>query len=461
MSRQNLRTKEVLLDLGHTRLSVRVPEDADVLKMARAEPVRHPAQEVRRALLHPISTRPLSEIVRIKRLAKPSTRAVIVISDNTRPVPYTEEPGILIPIIEQLIKAGLQPAQICLLVATGTHRPMTEPELRKMLDPRVFALNIPILQHDCRDAGMMVPVKIQETGASVSVNRVYVESDIKILTGLVESHFMAGASGGRKSVCPGLVAEGSTYALHSGPILNSPYATDLILEGNPVHEASLQTARATGCDFIVNATLNSDFCLTGVFAGELDEAHRKAVEKLKTYAAIPARKTYDMVITHTGYVGVNHYQAAKGALVSVPVLREGGVCILAAVHPDKDPIGGANYRQMIRLLTRLGSDRFLEKILDPSWEFVPEQWEAQMWTRLFRKTRPENLIYATLDIPPEDFDGLPAKDARDLIPDAEDLPGLANGAVRWGLETLEKRLGRAPKIAVLQDGPYGIPLPEK
>ena len=450
--------KEVLFDLGHTKFSVQIPDKADVLRMGKAEVVTHPDKEIYRALRSPKKCPPLQEIVRNKLRSNPLADAVIVISDNTRPVPYSGKSGILFPILEEMIKAGLPPGQIRLLVATGTHRAMDEEELKRMLDPRVSSLNLSIINHDSRKQEDLDKIGWTNYGGEIRINRIYLRSDIKILTGLVESHFMAGASGGRKSICPGLISESSTHALHSGPILQSPRARDLVLDGNPVHEEALKVAKMAGCDMIVNVTLDSDFRLTGVFAGDLEEAHQEAYEKLLSYAAIPFQKKYDLVITHAGYVGVNHYQAAKGALVCAPLVKDQGLCLLAALHTDKDPIGRENYKRMLRLLGEVGSEKFIRMILDPAWTFVPEQWEAQMWTRLFGKTSPENLLYCCLEIPDEDFSWIPGTNAQALVGKPNCLPLLVDKSIVWAVGTLQARLNRHPEIAVLPDGPYGIPI---
>jgi hypothetical protein len=159
-------------------------------------------------------------------------------------------------------------------------------------------------------------------------------------------------------------------------------------------------------------------------------------------------------------VGKNHYQAAKGALVCLPLVKPNGMCILAAPHSDSDPIGGANYKAMMRLLGDLGPEKFLEKILDPSWTFVPEQWEAQMWAKLFLKISSQNLLYNTLDISKEAFSWLPGMDARSLTMHTKDLEELVAGSIGWALDYLRKTLQREPTLAVLLDGPYGIPFLE-
>lgn len=449
--------KKIPFDLGHLRFPVQIPDYADVLRMGKAGAIPNPRDAIRAALKSPVNSPSLQEIIRKKLRSNPGAKAVIVISDNTRPVPYSGESGILFPVIDEMMLAGLRPQQIRLLVATGTHRALEERELRKMLDPRVLALDLAVINHDSRKGGDLIKICRTEHGGDIQVNRFYIESDIKILTGLVESHFMAGVSGGRKSICPGLISEESTHALHSGPILHSPLSRDLVLEGNPVHEEALKVARAAGCDMLVNVTLDSDFKLTGVFAGDLEEAHRAAFDRLCTYASIPFQKKYDLVITHAGFVGINHYQAAKGALVCVPLIKKDAICILGAHHSDKDPVGGENYKSMLKLLAEVGPEKFIQSILDPSWTFVPEQWEVQMWTRLLTKIPPKNLLYGCLEIPDRDFAWLPGTNARTLAPKSESLERLINQAIVWAVERQKSRLGRYPEAVVLPDGPYGIP----
>ncbi len=454
----NFATKEVLFDLGHIQFPIRIPDDTRVLRMGKANLLSNPEEEIRSALNAPISCPPLNEIVKRKLATKPHAQAVIVISDHTRPVPYKGKSGILYPVVDEMLKAGLKPSQIRLLIATGTHRSMSEKELRAVLDPRIFSLKLQIVNHDCLSSTGLVSIGRTEWGGDILLNRLYVESDIKVVTGLVESHFMAGASGGRKAICPGLLAQDSTYILHGGSILSSPSARDLVLDGNPVHREALRVAKMAGCDLAVNVTIDADYKLTGIYAGDLEKTHLEAVKMLKSYAAIKTQEKFDVVLTHAGYVGINHYQAAKGATICAPILQENGRCILAAFHTDSDPIGGSNYKKMMRLLGKVGPEEFCRMILDPSWEFVPEQWEAQMWTRLFNVIPPKNLIYCSLEIPENAFSWLPETDARSLIHDPKSLAELVEKSLYWAIKEESARLKKTPRVAVLPDGPYGIPV---
>jgi nickel-dependent lactate racemase len=450
--------KDIHFNLGKTSFSFKVPEEAEVLKMGKAALLKNPEEKIYRSLSHSIGSPSVKKLIQKKIKHNPQAQAVVVISDNTRPVPYRGKQGILFPLIQQMTEAGLPSSQILILVATGIHRLMSEKELKEFLDPRIFKSGIRIINHDSRNKDNFVYVGQTEFGGQIHLNRFYVQSDIKICTGLVESHFMAGVSGGRKAICPGLISEDSTYLLHSGPILAHPKAKDLVLQGNPVHEEALRVAKMAGCDMIINVTLDSQYRLTGVFSGDMEKAHIEAVTKLKQYASIPVHKKYDLVISHSGYVGVNHYQAAKAGVVCSSILKDKGICVLASHHTDIDPIGGPLYKKMLKLLGDEGADQFEKLITDPSWTFVPEQWEAQMWGRLFKKIPFENLIYCTLEIPTSDFSWLPGTDARSLFPEATSLKKLTEQSISWAIKKLHYQGVKRLEIAVLLDGPYGIPV---
>ena len=103
-------------------------------------------------------------------------------------------------------------------------------------------------------------------------------------------------------------------------------------------------ARTVGVDFIVNVNLDRDLCLTQIFAGDLVQAHMRAYEMIKGYAEIPADREFDIVLTHGGYVGRDHYQTAKAGVGALPVVKQGGVIVIAANNRDPlEPVGSIAY----------------------------------------------------------------------------------------------------------------------
>lgn len=455
-----MKTKTVPVTIGTAALELNLPVNTDVLTMKTAQPLLNPASAVARALREPVAAPALERIVLEKLRENPYAQAVVVISDNTRPVPYRGESGILWPVVKMLLDCGVTNDRILILVATGTHRALTEEELRTMLAPEIFTAGIQVKNHDCRNSADLVYLGQTSRGSQVYINSDYMQADLKILTGLVESHFMAGVSGGRKSVCPGLIGEKSTYVFHGAPLLASPQADLMVLQGNPCHEESLEVAKMAGVDFIVNVTLDCDYKLTGVFAGDLEKAHEKAVEKLSEYTTIPIEHEYDLVVTHGGFVGLNHYQTAKTAVGAALAVKPGGKMIIAADITDLDPVGSNNYRTVLHLLTMMGAEKFSQLLLSPDWAFVPDQWQVQMWAKVFRKINMEDLYYFSPQLPARDYQIIPGTDGNKFLPEELQYTGCPD-TIRLFIEKairscLETPGAEEKTVAFLAGGPYGI-----
>ncbi len=446
------------MEYGDETLRLRLPAAAERLAMPDDPPLPQPGAAIRDALRHPMGAAALEEIARAKTRAVPRPQAVVVVSDNTRPVPYRGASGILEPIVQALRKGGI--TDILLLIATGTHRALTPQELRALLPASVFDGAIAILNHDCTDDAQLRSVGRTPLGTEAVVNRRYLEADLKILTGLVEPHFMAGASGGPKSVCPGLAGMQATHVFHGAPLMEDERCASLHCTDNPCHDESMSVAEMAGVDFIVNVTLNGDKALTGVFAGDLRVAHRAAVARLLEKNAIYIEREYDLAVTHAGFAGINHYQTAKAAVEAAKAVRQAGGIALAARHTDVDPVGGPHYRRVLPMLAQMGAEACARRFLDESWTFVPEQWEVQMWGRVFRKLeRMENLVYCAPSLTGERFvaGGIPGRDGGIGVAPRSDERAWAEAMMQ---QAIDRHLRRNPaaSVALLAHGPYGVPV---
>jgi len=458
-----MKTKEIKINTGKKEIKPNLPSQTDIFKMRQSKTISDPQTVINRELDNSEDdSLSLKQIIKKKLAKKPSLKAVIVISDNTRPVPYTGDNGILWPIIKRLLINGVKKENILILVATGTHRALSEKELKEMLDDRVFKNDITIKNHDCQDEKLCY-LGTTERNDQIYLNRDYMNADLKILTGLVESHFMAGASGGRKSICPGLIGEESTYLFHGPHILDSPNCRDLVLEGNPCHEEALQIAKLAGVDYIVNVTLDHNYNLTGVFAGDLEIAHKRAVEKLKEYVVIPFEQKYDIVITHGGFVGLNHYQVAKAAVVTIPILKKNSKLIIVADTYDQDPLGSQNYKTVLHLLKLMGHQKFNRLLKSSDWQFIPDQWQVQMWSKLFKIIKQRNLIFYSPQLKENDYQIIPGLNGSNLLGSMDNEKNnsakmglFIEKAVNKSIQEIKKRGEENIKIACLSSGPYGI-----
>ena len=453
--------KRVEVEYGPTSFPVLVPPDCRILEMAEVPPLANPRDRIRASIHGPIGTDPLPEMLRAKCKPLRDLTVCITTSDITRPVPYKGERGILPPLLRLLEETGVAREHITLLVGTGTHRASTPEEKIAMFGEEVTA-QYRIVDHDCDDPGL-VDIGKTRAGTEVLINPCFVRADVKIATALVESHFMAGASGGRKAVCPALVSRRTIARFHSAEVLDSPNATNLVLEGNPCHEEAVEIATKAGVDFIINTVLNRRLELIDVFSGDMLLAHAKAVQLLRKIVTVPIEQEYDIVLTHGGYVGINHYQNAKAAVNALPVVKDQGILILAACERDLDPIGPLTYKSLLHLLKLQGPAGYLSTLRHPGWRFTKDQWEPQMWGKVLEKVGETGLIYCSARLSAEAHQIVPGVMGWDYLPDdqyADDMEqarAMAQNAVvaavlqqTWG--------GRAPSVAFIKEGPYAVPV---
>jgi nickel-dependent lactate racemase len=454
--------KTVEVEYGATAFEVRVPGHCQILEMKEVPPLADARARIRASIYGPIGSRPLPEILRGK--GKPVDRLTVCIttSDITRPVPYKGESGILPPLLELLHQAGIRRENVTLLVGTGTHRVSTRDEKVAMFGEEVVA-QYKIADHECDNDAALLDIGKTKSGTEIRINRSYYEADVKIATALVESHFMAGASGGRKAICPALVSRKTIEKFHGAQFLDSPLATNLVLEGNPCHEEALEIAQKAGVDFIINTVLNRRLQLIDAFSGDLIQAHARAVERLKSIVAIPVEREHDIVLTHGGYVGINHYQNAKAAVNALPVVKEGGFIVLAACERDEDPIGPTTYKTLLHLLKLQGTDGYMSTLLHPSWKFTKDQWEPQMWAKVLDKIGEEGLIYCSSFLSRKEHQIVPGETGWDYLPDeayqddVERTRAMVQNAIIYAVK--HPRWGSTnASVAFIKEGPYAVPV---
>ena len=458
--------KKVSVEFGRDALEISVPPDCVELGMKDVPVLPDPRAAIQKAFSDPVSSLTLEEIIREKGKPPEELSVAIAVSDITRPVPYKGENGILLPILKRLESSGVRKENIKIVVATGMHRASTHEEKLEMYGEEIVR-QFTIQDHDCENTDLLESIGKTKRGTNVYVNRDFFFSDLKIATGLVESHFMTGISGGRKSICPGLVDVKTIQKFHGPHYLEDPHATNLILEGNPCHEEALEVARTVGVDFIVNVNLNKDLRLTRVFTGDLVEAHMRAYEMIRGYAEIPVNEPFDIVLTHGGYVGRDHYQTAKAGVGALPAVKEGGVIIVAANNRDPlEPVGSLEYKSLIHLLKLQGPDGYLGLLRTPHWRFTKDQWEPEVWGKVIRKVGEEGLIYCTLEISREDHCLLPGvcglnflkgKNGKSSLEKAREM---VQKAVLYAVYRYREK-GIEPTMAFVREGPYAVPVFQK
>ncbi|MGQ9509407.1 MAG: nickel-dependent lactate racemase [Thermodesulfobacteriota bacterium] len=454
--------KPIAIEFGREMLEVRVPPDCEELTMRDVPPLGDPQRAIEEALENPINSPTLEELIRRKGKPAKELNVAIAVSDITRPVPYRGESGILLPLLRRLESTGVKKEKIKIIVATGMHRASTKEEKIEMYGKEIVE-QYPILDHNCENPALLESIGKTKRGTHVYVNRDFYFADLKIATGLVESHFFTGISGGRKSICPGLVDVKTIQKFHGPYYLEDPRATNLVLEGNPCHEEALEVAQTVGVDFVINVNLDKELRLIQVFAGDMIEVNLRAFELIKGYAEIPLDQPFDIVLTHSGYVGRDHYQTAKAGVGALPAVKTGGTIIIVANNRDPiEPIGSPEYKTLIHLLKLQGPDGYLQMLRMPEWKFTKDQWEPEVWGKVLRKVGQEGLIYCSLEIDRKNYCLLPGVCGLDFLNGKRVKPSLkkAQEMVQRALQFTVYRYrekGIEPTMAFIREGPYAVP----
>jgi nickel-dependent lactate racemase len=418
----------VTLDYGRTGLDVALPAERVIgpLEIRRVPPLDDPEAAVAQALESPTGARPLREVAQGRK------HACILVCDITRPVPNAT---ILRPTLRVLHEAGIAREDVLILVATGLHRPSTADERIEMLGAEI-AGSYRVEDHHGTRLEEHTYLGTTPRGIPAWIDTRYVSADLKIATGLIEPHLMAGYSGGRKLICPGVAALETVKVWHGPEMIGHPRADCGLLDGNPIHEENTRIARMAGCDFIVNVTLDSDRRVTSVVAGDMEAAFLEGVQFVERVARASVPAPVDVVVTSAaGYpLDTTFYQAVKGLTGCLPIVKQGGTIILAASLVEG--IGSAEFQSLFREHPTL--DGFMRRLLGRDY-FVLDQWQLQELAKVRRKARVKVVS-----------DGLPASVLSGLFvePAASVEAAVAESLAEYGPEA---------RVAVIPKGPYVLP----
>jgi nickel-dependent lactate racemase len=418
---------KVKLAYGNGHLEVELPDDrCTVIEPSHLPAMRDERAAVIDALSHPIAARPLREWF------KPEGKICIVFTDITRATPNHR----LIPwLLAYLAKAGARREQITLLNALGTHRPNTPAELEQLLTSDVVA-RYRVVNHEPENPEALKQFGVTADGTPALLNKHLAEADTRIITGFIEPHFFAGFSGGVKGIMPGVAGLQTVMSNHGAKHIGSPKATFGVTSGNPLWEELREIALRPGPSFLVNVTLNESREITGVFAGDLIEAHRAGCEFVRRSAMQRVKEPFDVVVTtNSGYpLDQNLYQGVKGMSAGARILAPGGTLILACECREGTP-QGSPFAHL--LASAAGPDEVLARLATPGFQ-KPEQWQAQIQAIIQRKAQVQ--LYSSLSDDDTRRAWLtPCRDIGSAVVEALD------------------RSGPNARVAVLPQGPLTIP----
>jgi nickel-dependent lactate racemase len=417
---------------GKSGLRIRLPAEARATLIGKRplHKVGDPDAAVRAALSQPVGSPPYETLVRGCR------SACILICDITRPVPNHL---FLRPLIEGMLAAGMSREHITVLVATGLHRPNEGAELDALVGDKWVQQTVRVENHFARDDAAHVDLGVTSGRRTpVKLDRRFVGADLRIATGLVEPHFMAGYSGGRKVIAPGVAHADTIRTFHSARFMEDPAAIQCNLAGNPLHEEQLEIVRMLGDVYAVNTVIDEDRELVHVNFGEVIASHLAAVDFVAESVRVPVGRRFATVLTSAAGdpLDKTYYQTVKGMVTPLDILEAGGTLIVASACSEG--FGSPEFRAAQERLVNLGPDAFLQTLVAKRFADVDE-WQTEMQLKPMRVGRVQ--LYTTgLD---EDEQRLTGVETIDSVEDA-----LAQAFARAGDSAL----------AVVPEGPYVVPV---
>jgi nickel-dependent lactate racemase len=311
---------EVWLPYGKTEVAVKVPDEnlLGVIDVKARAGVTNPVKEVDDALEDPLGTPKLDAVV------KSGATVAIVVDDKTRPTPTRL---MLSSLLKKLGQIGVRDEDVTVIFGCGAHA-MTEGDGVALLGEALSG-RIHVHIHDCFAADLEY---VGETsfGTKVTVNKAFLDADVRILTGDIALHYYAGYSGGRKSLLPAIV--GFDAIRHNHAFLVDPRAATGNLDGNPVHLDMEEALHLVDVDLALNVVLNSQREVVKAFAGDVDAVFHEGVQVVKDLCTVPVDSPAEIVVVSPGGfpLDIDLYQAYKGLDAALQVVKEKGVVVLVA-----------------------------------------------------------------------------------------------------------------------------------
>ena len=425
-----------------------------------------PSDLLEAALDHPVG----GDKCTIESVAKGQQTACILICDITRPVPNHL---FLRPVVDRLMKAGIQLEKITILVATGLHRPNLGPELEELIGDPWIMQNVIIRNNYARNDSDFVNLGTTlKTKVPVLVNKIFVEADVKIATGLVEPHFMAGFSGGRKVIAPGVCHHSTIRTFHSSRFMGNEHATACNLKSNPLHEAQLEIVQmlesrsaeeetvktereqasssssssssssidsdrpSTRPILAINTVLDEHRNLVYCTFGAIIQSHLEAVRQVRLSAQVFVHQRFDVVVTSSGGYPLDKtfYQTVKGMVTPLDVLKPGGTLIICS--ECSEGMGSAEFVAAQKEMIAVGPDMFLKSLTNKSLADIDE-WQTE---ELMKSISVGKVVLFS-----------PQLDLQ--APTGVERCFNLDDAVRDALE----RCGEGGEIAIIPEGPYVVP----
>lgn len=239
----------------------------------------------------------------LDKILNPGMKVLIICDDLSRPTPTDK----LLPIlIKTLEKKGIEKKHCSILIASGTHHPMNDDEIRLKLGKQVVD-SYKVHRHDYRKKGVFMGSTTQ--GTPVYVNKQLKKHDLIIGLGGIYPHSNTGFSGGAKLIL-GVSSIRTILHFH----LKRKGAATGGNTNNDFRQDVLDAARLSGMNFIVNSMINKEREITELVSGDVEKAFNHGLKLSRTIYGVPVPDSdhFDLLIADTYPFDASYAFTRKG-----------------------------------------------------------------------------------------------------------------------------------------------------
>ena len=320
---------KISLPYGNEMVGMEVPDQCFIgmIDPPEAQPAGDPERVILDAIEHPIGGPKLEDIV------TPDKRIAVIVDDGSRPTPIS---AILPVLLDQLIRCGARREQIKIVIALGSHRYMTEDEMRERVGEEIYQ-TYPVVNSEFRDPEKLVYIGDTEEGAPLMATGSVMDADLRIGVGNLVPHPVMGWGGGGKIVFPGVAGEDTVSYFH---LKASLYDENMFgLSTTPIRDMMEGWVKLISLDFIINTILTPELKLCRVVAGDYVAAHREGVRIGKQVLGSKVTEKADVVIVSSHPADQDFWQSPKAMYGAEPALKgdRGGTMIM--ISPNYEGIG--------------------------------------------------------------------------------------------------------------------------
>lgn len=277
-------------------------------------------------------------------LAAPGKRVCIISDDTSRPTPVST----IVPVLlRRLFALGINKEDVYFVLALGSHRQMTAPEVAQKLGESIVA-EYPVYQSSFADPSELLDLGTTPDGAAIRVFRRVMDSDVRIGIGNIVPHNTLGWSGGSKILFPGVTSEETVCQFHMRAMMPRDERIFGVVENSVRRDVESWTEKI-GLHYIINTVLTGEQALYRAVAGHHVLAHRQGVAYAKDVYSVQAPFAADIVLVDSYPSDCDFWQGTKGFNPADVVVRDGGSAVLvspfyegAGPHPEYPVMVGRN-----------------------------------------------------------------------------------------------------------------------